>query len=248
VDAAGAVVSRFVYGSSSQAPLYIERDGDIYVFVTDHLGSVRDVVRASDGVVMQALSYDAWGKVTSDTSPGFQPFGFAGGIYDSDTGLVRFGAREYDASAGRWTRKDPIRFAGRDTNLFAYAAGDPINGRDPRGLQGIPANRMASFPDDPGPAPSEDHSWGPWANGDPASERSQQCPVPDDSEPLHGEDFPACTSCVLLLGSLLLAEGEVVFHGAKLVKFAAGAYEVFGLGHAVVDGAEEHSASGPPDE
>ena len=74
------MVSRFVYGAMSQTPAYMERDGDTYVFVTDHLGSVRDVVRANDGMVVQALTYDAWGNVMSDTSPGFQPFGFAGGI------------------------------------------------------------------------------------------------------------------------------------------------------------------------
>ena len=44
--------------------------------------------------------------------PGFQPFGFAGGIYDLHTALVRFGARDYDAFTGRWTAKDPISFAG----------------------------------------------------------------------------------------------------------------------------------------
>ena len=31
------------------------------------------------------------------TQPGLSPFGFAGGLYDDDTGLVRFGARDYDA-------------------------------------------------------------------------------------------------------------------------------------------------------
>jgi hypothetical protein len=30
----------------------------------------------------QRLDYDAWGNVTTDTNPGFQPFGFAGGLYD----------------------------------------------------------------------------------------------------------------------------------------------------------------------
>ncbi|MFZ1827466.1 MAG: RHS repeat-associated core domain-containing protein [Candidatus Competibacteraceae bacterium] len=60
-----------------------------------------------------------------DTNPGFQPFGFAGGLYDQDTGLVRFGARDYDPETGRWTAKDPILFAGGDANLFAYVAAIP---------------------------------------------------------------------------------------------------------------------------
>jgi RHS repeat-associated protein len=69
-----------------------------------------------------------------DTNPGFQPFGYAGGIHDNDTGLVHFGAREYDPQTGTWTSQDPIGFSGGDTNLYAYVANDPINNIDPTGL------------------------------------------------------------------------------------------------------------------
>lgn len=64
--------------------------------------------------------------VTGVTNPGFQPFGFAGGIYDPDTELVRFGARDYDPRVGRWTAKDVGRFSG-GLNLYAYAFNDPVN-------------------------------------------------------------------------------------------------------------------------
>ncbi|RMF17497.1 MAG: RHS repeat-associated core domain-containing protein, partial [Candidatus Dadabacteria bacterium] len=74
----------------------------------------------------------------TDTNPGFQPFGFAGGLYDHETGLVRFGARDYDPEVGRWTVKDPIRFEGGDTNIYAYCGGDPVNCVDSNGkLSGI---------------------------------------------------------------------------------------------------------------
>lgn len=102
--------------------------------VKDHLGSVRRVVDVSSGAVLQALEYDAWGRVLSDTNPGAQPFGFAGGLYDADTGLVRFGAREYSAEVGRWWSKDPIRFRGDGPNLYAYVENDPVNEVDPEGL------------------------------------------------------------------------------------------------------------------
>ena len=69
----------------------------------------------------------------NDTGPGLTPFGFAGGLNDKDTGFVRFGARDYDASIGRWTSKDPIRFRG-GINLYGYVVNDPINAYDPRGL------------------------------------------------------------------------------------------------------------------
>src|SRR5690606_23900684 len=65
---------------------------------------------------------------------GFQPFSFAGGLYDNDTKLLRFGARDYDPEIGRWTSKDPILFNGGDVNLYVYVQNDPINWTDPSGL------------------------------------------------------------------------------------------------------------------
>jgi RHS repeat-associated protein len=58
----------------------------------------------------------------------------SGVLYDRDTGLTRFGARDYDARAGVWTAKDPIGFAGRDVNLSRFVASDPVNQVDPSGL------------------------------------------------------------------------------------------------------------------
>lgn len=71
------------------------------------------------------------------TNPGFQPFAFAGGIHDLDTGFVRFGARDYDPSVGRWTAKDPILFSGGQVNLYVYVGNDPVNLVDPLGLWGV---------------------------------------------------------------------------------------------------------------
>jgi RHS repeat-associated protein len=139
LDGAGNVVARFVYGTRANVPEYIVKDpgtaqAATYRLVPDHLGSPRLVVNTSDGSVVQRMEYDQFGRVTLDTNPGFQPFGFAGGLYDRDTGLVRFGARDYDAVTGRWTAKDPIGFAGGDANLYGYAINDPVNSIDPFGL------------------------------------------------------------------------------------------------------------------
>ena len=55
-------------------------------------------------------------------------------MHDRDTGLVRFGYRDYDPDIGRWTAKDPIGFAGGDTDLYGYVLNDPVNNIDPGGL------------------------------------------------------------------------------------------------------------------
>lgn len=92
------------------------------------------VVNTTSGAIIQELSYDEWGNILSDTNSGFQPFGFAGGLYDPDTKLVRHGARDYDPAIGRWTSKDPIRLTGNDPNFYNYVVNDPINLIDPTGL------------------------------------------------------------------------------------------------------------------
>ncbi|WP_437528490.1 DNRLRE domain-containing protein [Sorangium sp. So ce726] len=133
LDGAGNVVARFVYGQERNVPDLMIKGGVTYRILTDHLGSPRLVVNTATGAVAQRMDFDEFGRVLSDTNPGFQPFGFAGGLYDRDTGLVRFGARDYDAETGRWTTKDPIGFNGGDALLYAYAGNDPINRVDPQG-------------------------------------------------------------------------------------------------------------------
>lgn len=147
LDGAGSVVSRFVYGDKSNVPSYMLRGGSTYRIISDHLGSPRLVVNVNTGQIAQRMDYDAWGNVTQDSSPGFQPFGFAGGLYDPLTRLVRFGARDYDARTGRWTTKDPVGFSG-GANLYLYSRGEPLGRKDISGLQ--------QTLDIPGEVPDED--------------------------------------------------------------------------------------------
>jgi RHS repeat-associated protein len=133
----GAVKSVFIYGTRINVPDVMVQGAATYRIVSDLQGSVRWVVNANTGAVMQRLDYDTFGRVTLDTNPGFQPFGFAGGLYDPQTGLTRFGARDYDAETGRWAAKDPLGFAGGDSNLYGYVIADPVNLTDPSGLLGL---------------------------------------------------------------------------------------------------------------
>jgi RHS repeat-associated protein len=140
LDAHGNVVSTFIYASDGNTPSFMLKGGVTYRIISDQVGSPRLVVNAATGEVVQRLDYDAFGNVLLDTNPGFQPFGFAGGLYDRDTGLMHFGARDYDARTGRWTAQDPVRFAGKDTNLYGYTRNDPVNFQDPTGLAPSPCS------------------------------------------------------------------------------------------------------------
>lgn len=132
LDSKGRLVKQFVYGSKVNVPDYMIAGGRTYSIITDQLGSPRLVVDATSGKIAQEVEYDEFGNISKDTEPGFTPFGFAGGLYDRDTKLVRFGARDYDPEVGRWTSKDPILFNGGN-NFYGYAQNDPVNMVDPEG-------------------------------------------------------------------------------------------------------------------
>lgn len=142
-DGTGTLVARLQYGSVSHAPDSLLKAGVEHRVVADHLGSPRLIMSSLDGTVVQRLDYDEFGMVLADSNPGFQPLTFAGGIGDSDSGLVRFGARDYDSSTGRWTAKDPTRFSG-GLNLFGYSLNDPVNFVDREGE--VPLLALAAIP------------------------------------------------------------------------------------------------------
>ena len=142
LDSAGNVSARFVYASKANVPDYMivpsGTHAGTYRIISDHLGSPRLIIDIDDGLIIESIDYDVWGmETTTRVNGNFPlPFTFAGGLYDADTKLVRFGARDYDPEIGRWTSKDPIRFDGDGPNLYGYVLNDPINFTDPLGLYG----------------------------------------------------------------------------------------------------------------
>src|SRR5262245_25218250 len=93
-DGAGALKAQFTFGTRLQVPELMIKAGASYRFITDQIGSVRMVLDAT-GSILERIDYDEFGNVENDTAPGFQPFGFAGGLRDLDVDLVRFGLRDY---------------------------------------------------------------------------------------------------------------------------------------------------------
>jgi RHS repeat-associated protein len=126
------LLMRFNY-ADNRMPLSMQKGGQQYYLHYDQVGTLKLVTNSAGNIVKQ-VDYDSYGNVLSDSDTNFKvPFGFAGGLYDQDTQLVRFGYRDYDAFSGRWTAKDPIGFAGGDGNLYGYVLGDPVNFVDPTG-------------------------------------------------------------------------------------------------------------------
>ena len=120
--------------------LGFETDGSFYYFLTDHLGSVRDIVRGTDGVAVQAYSYDELGNhsVGSGSGSVTSPKTFVGGLSvnddTDDSALYLMGHRFYDCQLGRFLSRDPIGHAG-GLNLYEYASSSPMTRSDPFGLE-----------------------------------------------------------------------------------------------------------------
>jgi len=133
-DGSDNLIQRFEYADNRMPISMTDANGTKYYLHYDQVGSLRAISDTSHNIVKE-ITYDTYGNMLTDSNPSFTiPFGFAGGLYDADTKLTRFGYRDYDAYTGKWTAKDPIGFSGGDSNLYGYVLGDPVGGFDPDGL------------------------------------------------------------------------------------------------------------------
>ncbi|XZE35475.1 RHS repeat domain-containing protein [Pirellulaceae bacterium SH501] len=116
--------------------------------LTDHLGSVRDLLD-NNGVVREHNVFDSFGRLirevdynssgtaisSTDAAAVDSIFGYTGRDWDADIGMQYNRARWYDPQTGRWLSQDPIGFAAGDANLYRYVGNHPTMSRDPSGLQ-----------------------------------------------------------------------------------------------------------------
>ncbi len=131
-DPAG-VLTYYYYDDTNKLFAFDKGTTRFYV-ATDQLGTPK-VISDAIGTVVKIMEYDSFGWATFDSNPSFSiPVGFAGGIADSKTRLVRFGYRDYEPETGRWAAKDPIFFGGGQGNLYQYVKNNPVNWTDPSGL------------------------------------------------------------------------------------------------------------------
>jgi RHS repeat-associated protein len=132
-DASSTLTSRFTYADGRMPALMTTSEGTFHL-AYDQVGTLVAVV-ASSGAVVKSVVRDSFGNLVLDSAPALPvPLGFAGGLEDPDTGLVHFGARDYDPALGRFTARDPIDVCSGDMTLYSYCGQDPVGRIDPSGL------------------------------------------------------------------------------------------------------------------
>ena len=122
----GAIVSGILARTNSS--------GTTNWYLTDKLGSVREIVGTLDNVLDQIV-YDSFGNIVTETNESYgDRFKFAGMQYDATTGQYYDHARWYEAPAGRFTGADPLGFAAGDSNTYRYAGNEVTYAVDTSGL------------------------------------------------------------------------------------------------------------------
>ena len=115
-----------------------DETGRTLYYLGDRMGSTRFVMN-EQGQLVRECEYTAFGKLlNAGREAPVGSCGFAGENWDEDTGLLYLRRRYYDPAIGRFISADPFRgdlSNPRSLNRYVYASNDPINRRDPSGLQ-----------------------------------------------------------------------------------------------------------------
>jgi RHS repeat-associated protein len=127
-DDSGALLTRTV-GSGANA--------GVGVYLTDRLGSVRDIANWS-AAVLDHLDYTGPGVLTESNSSVGDYNKYDSYHFISAVGMYLAGARTYDPSTGRWGQLDPIGFDAGQANLYQYVGNSPVNAVDSSGLAPAP--------------------------------------------------------------------------------------------------------------
>jgi RHS repeat-associated protein len=132
-DENGNVNHRYLFGDGVDQIEADESNGNVLWALSDHLGSVRDVVDNS-GTVLNHVVYDAFGGVTSQTNASVVfRYGYTARELDAESGLQYNRARYLDSFTGKFISEDPISFQGGDSNLYRYVFNSPTNFLDSSG-------------------------------------------------------------------------------------------------------------------
>jgi RHS repeat-associated protein len=117
-------------------PVFIFQGGQYGYYLTDHLGTPRQIITMS-GAILWSADYDAFGLAIISKQSVISNLRYPGQYYDGETGLHYNFFRYYDPAFGRYISSDPIGLEG-GINLYLYAYGNVLVYSDPTG-EFIPA-------------------------------------------------------------------------------------------------------------
>ena len=137
-----AIKNTYIYANSQ---LIAQHDGDHtagrYFYLHDRLGSVRQTINTSAGVV-KYYTYEPFGETIEQGGTFDNPFRFTGQFFDSEIDEYYLRARQYNPHISRFTTRDPVfgRFREPLTlHVYLYCLNDPVNRIDPTGdISGMP--------------------------------------------------------------------------------------------------------------
>jgi len=145
-NGSGTLTERYLTNPNSLNQFYgqVNASGTPEWFLTDNLGSIRQVINTS-GSSLDAITYDPYGNIVSQTNSANAPrFLYTGLWYDPMTGTYLAIAREFNPVDGLWESPDPLGLA-VDSNSYRYVENSPEDSIDLSGEDGI---NVAA---DPGP-------------------------------------------------------------------------------------------------
>ncbi len=133
LDGSNNIQVRYVWGEGT-AQLFARIDTATEWVLTDHLGTVRDIVSAAGTTVLDHIEYGAFGDILSETNASNSGnILYTGLRQDRDASIVIASRRTLLVTTGQWVQEDPIYFKAGDPNLRRYAGNNPTNVTDPDG-------------------------------------------------------------------------------------------------------------------
>jgi len=140
-NGSGSLTERYLFGPGAVNGAVVDEilartssGGTTAWYLTDKLGSVRDIVDTS-GNELDHIVYDSFGNIVTETNAANgDRFKYAGMEYDSLVGQYYDRARSYNSTTGRFSSQDPLQYSAGYTNLYQYVGNGPTNLTDPSGL------------------------------------------------------------------------------------------------------------------
>jgi RHS repeat-associated protein len=191
-DESETVIARYLFGDQIDEILARWRptEGTAW-YLTDHLGTVRDIVDDT-GAHVNTITYDSFGNIVGQTNAAAgDRFTYTGREYDAELDLYYYRARYYDPQLGRFVSQDPLSFAAGDANLYRYVGNSPTIYTDPSGLMPGPNGPNGGPPSGPDGGPPGGPNGGPASGPDGGPIFPPTTPNGDPGRPLTDADWAA---------------------------------------------------------